>query len=341
MSGSWLTSFGDGLDGCCDPHPRLVVVRCRDRPRRRGAHRPGHGGHAPRVPSLEGAKLGAVARAGPRRGHRARRRFRVRSPESRANANVEPWCVGRRRRPPPSYRRARRARRGITKTPPSHASETGESRGTSETKSLIVTPGCSTGAASGNVEDRVDRPEDDTWEEQTTMVHEVPVPASMRPRIQKAVRPRAARRSRGPCLPRSGARRDHRRAIAASDDPIGRQRASLASTWRSVAVGPEYGAHRSEQRQRRLPEQRQDALRRATRGGSAPARRRRLRVPRGRLMAIFVKFWARAGSIPRTPGHKTRRRYGGNTSCVEVRVDDTLFHLRRRHRSAGARGGSR
>jgi phosphoribosyl 1,2-cyclic phosphodiesterase len=37
----------------------------------------------------------------------------------------------------------------------------------------------------------------------------------------------------------------------------------------------------------------------------------------------FVKFWGTRGSIP-TPGHKTRR-YGGNTSCVEVRIDDTLF----------------
>ena len=40
-------------------------------------------------------------------------------------------------------------------------------------------------------------------------------------------------------------------------------------------------------------------------------------------MATFVKFWGTRGSIP-TPGHKTRR-FGGNTSCVEVRIDDTLF----------------
>jgi phosphoribosyl 1,2-cyclic phosphodiesterase len=40
-------------------------------------------------------------------------------------------------------------------------------------------------------------------------------------------------------------------------------------------------------------------------------------------MTAFVKFWGTRGSIP-TPGHKTRR-YGGNTSCVEVRIDDTLF----------------
>jgi len=40
-------------------------------------------------------------------------------------------------------------------------------------------------------------------------------------------------------------------------------------------------------------------------------------------MPTFVKFWGTRGSIP-TPGSKTRR-YGGNTSCVEVRIDDTLF----------------
>jgi len=40
-------------------------------------------------------------------------------------------------------------------------------------------------------------------------------------------------------------------------------------------------------------------------------------------MPSFVKFWGTRGSIP-TPGHRTRR-YGGNTSCVELRVDDTLF----------------
>lgn len=38
---------------------------------------------------------------------------------------------------------------------------------------------------------------------------------------------------------------------------------------------------------------------------------------------IFVRFWGTRGSIP-TPGPRTRR-YGGNTSCVEVRVDDTLL----------------
>ncbi len=40
-------------------------------------------------------------------------------------------------------------------------------------------------------------------------------------------------------------------------------------------------------------------------------------------MAIFVKFWGTRGSIP-TPGYRTHR-YGGNTSCVEIRVDGTLF----------------
>jgi phosphoribosyl 1,2-cyclic phosphodiesterase len=40
-------------------------------------------------------------------------------------------------------------------------------------------------------------------------------------------------------------------------------------------------------------------------------------------MGTFVKFWGTRGSIP-TPGHRTRR-YGGNTSCVELRLDDALF----------------
>ena len=42
-------------------------------------------------------------------------------------------------------------------------------------------------------------------------------------------------------------------------------------------------------------------------------------------MAFFVRFWGTRGSIP-TPGRNTYR-YGGNTSCVEVRVDDALFIL--------------
>jgi phosphoribosyl 1,2-cyclic phosphodiesterase len=37
----------------------------------------------------------------------------------------------------------------------------------------------------------------------------------------------------------------------------------------------------------------------------------------------FVKFWGTRGSIP-TPSSWTRV-YGGNTSCVEVRFDDTIF----------------
>jgi phosphoribosyl 1,2-cyclic phosphodiesterase len=40
-------------------------------------------------------------------------------------------------------------------------------------------------------------------------------------------------------------------------------------------------------------------------------------------MPAFVKFWGTRGSIP-TPSSWTRV-YGGNTPCVEVRFDDTLF----------------
>jgi phosphoribosyl 1,2-cyclic phosphodiesterase len=40
-------------------------------------------------------------------------------------------------------------------------------------------------------------------------------------------------------------------------------------------------------------------------------------------MPAFVKFWGTRGSIP-TPSSWTRV-YGGNTSCVEVRFDDTVF----------------
>ena len=40
-------------------------------------------------------------------------------------------------------------------------------------------------------------------------------------------------------------------------------------------------------------------------------------------MAVFVTFWGTRGSIP-TPGNSTRV-YGGNTPCVEIRVDDALF----------------
>lgn len=40
-------------------------------------------------------------------------------------------------------------------------------------------------------------------------------------------------------------------------------------------------------------------------------------------MSAFVKFWGTRGSIP-TPASWTRV-YGGNTSCVEVRFDETLF----------------
>jgi phosphoribosyl 1,2-cyclic phosphodiesterase len=40
-------------------------------------------------------------------------------------------------------------------------------------------------------------------------------------------------------------------------------------------------------------------------------------------MALFVRFWGVRGSIP-TPGTRTRR-FGGNTSCVQVRHEDTLI----------------
>lgn len=40
-------------------------------------------------------------------------------------------------------------------------------------------------------------------------------------------------------------------------------------------------------------------------------------------MALFVRFWGTRGSIP-TPGFKTKR-YGGNTSCVEIRSDNAVF----------------
>lgn len=40
-------------------------------------------------------------------------------------------------------------------------------------------------------------------------------------------------------------------------------------------------------------------------------------------MPIYVKFWGTRGSIP-TPGDRTRK-YGGNTSCVEIRCGSDLF----------------
>jgi len=40
-------------------------------------------------------------------------------------------------------------------------------------------------------------------------------------------------------------------------------------------------------------------------------------------MALFVKFWGTRGSIP-TPGPRTQR-YGGNTSCVEIRAENTVI----------------
>ncbi len=40
-------------------------------------------------------------------------------------------------------------------------------------------------------------------------------------------------------------------------------------------------------------------------------------------MRLLVKFWGARGSIP-TPGPQTRR-YGGNTSCVEIRTESTTI----------------
>lgn len=40
-------------------------------------------------------------------------------------------------------------------------------------------------------------------------------------------------------------------------------------------------------------------------------------------MSLFVRFWGVRGSIP-TPGPRTRR-FGGNTSCVSLRHQDTLI----------------
>ena len=42
-------------------------------------------------------------------------------------------------------------------------------------------------------------------------------------------------------------------------------------------------------------------------------------------MDFFVTFWGVRGSIP-TPGHATQK-YGGNTACIEVNVDEDLFIL--------------
>jgi phosphoribosyl 1,2-cyclic phosphodiesterase len=40
-------------------------------------------------------------------------------------------------------------------------------------------------------------------------------------------------------------------------------------------------------------------------------------------MTMFVRFWGTRGSIP-TPGPQTKK-FGGNTSCVEIRCDESLF----------------
>ena len=42
-------------------------------------------------------------------------------------------------------------------------------------------------------------------------------------------------------------------------------------------------------------------------------------------MGIYVTFWGVRGSIP-TPGNATQR-YGGNTACIEVLIQDQLFIL--------------
>ncbi|HXG46724.1 MAG TPA: response regulator, partial [Methylomirabilota bacterium] len=55
--------------------------------------------------------------------------------------------------------------------------------------------------------------------------------------------------------------------------------------------------------------------------GAAPASRRKATPP----SVVSVRFWGVRGSIP-TPGPDTAR-YGGNTSCVEVRADGEIIIL--------------
>ena len=118
----------------------------------------------------------------------------------------------------------------------------------------------------------------------------------------------------------------------------------------------------ADQRTRRIPAGREaaarDLARRATSGAGShldPRARRRPAAPRDRgdtvdgavgrqarrgrdLLgaAVRVTMWGTRGSQA-TPGNETVR-YGGNTSCVEVRVDSRQHHrARRRHRaSAGS-----
>lgn len=40
-------------------------------------------------------------------------------------------------------------------------------------------------------------------------------------------------------------------------------------------------------------------------------------------MPFYVKFWGTRGSIP-IPGRRTQK-YGGNTACVEINIDDVLY----------------
>ena len=42
-------------------------------------------------------------------------------------------------------------------------------------------------------------------------------------------------------------------------------------------------------------------------------------------MGFYVSFWGVRGSIP-TPGHATQK-FGGNTACIEVRIENQLFIL--------------
>src|SRR3954451_8774492 len=54
---------------------------------------------------------------------------------------------------------------------------------------------------------------------------------------------------------------------------------------------------------------------------SEPTHDPRSRNPSGSgAQSMKIRFWGTRGSVP-TPGHRTAR-FGGNTSCVEVRADD-------------------
>src|SRR5437016_6245669 len=51
----------------------------------------------------------------------------------------------------------------------------------------------------------------------------------------------------------------------------------------------------------------------------------RCRPARLELIRVLVRFWGTRGSIP-VPGAETLR-YGGNTSCVEVRTDENRLFI--------------